>query len=65
MFCIVYEGLHHSDILALAPTLCYRVDSTESCEQPISVDALVSGVGKMTHNDVQLTSVAVLLRTDK
>ena len=62
---IVYEGLPDSDILALTLTLCYRVDPTESCENPISVDALVSCVGKKTHGDVQLITVAVLVCIDE
>lgn len=62
---IVYEGLPDSDILALTLTLCYRVDPTETCENPISVDALVSCVGKKTHSDVQLITVAVLVCTDE
>lgn len=64
MRCIVYGALPDSNIPALALTLCYRVNSTESGENPISVDALVSGVGKKTHGDVHLIIVAVLLCVD-
>ena len=65
MLGIVYEGLPDSDILALTLTLCYRVNPTKSRKNPISVDALISGVTKKTHGDAQLTTVAVLLCIDE
>ena len=52
MLRIIYEGLPGSDLLALALTLCYRVNLTESRENQIGMGALVSRVGKKTHGDV-------------